>query len=73
MRKLTELPTSRVLAALRRAGWEVHAGAKHYKLVHLTKPGALTVPRSSPLKIGTLRAIIRQAGLTVDQFHRLYR
>ena len=73
MRKPTELPTARVLAALRRAGWEVHHGTKHYKLLRLTKPGALTVPRSTPLKIGTLRAIIRQAALTVDAFYRLYR
>ena len=73
MPKLSELPTIRVLAALRRAGWEVGGGAKHYKLIHPTKPGALAVPWSSPLKIGTLRAIIKQAGLTVDEFHKLYR
>ena len=72
MGKLTELPTTRVLKALRRAGWEVHAGAKHHKLLHLTKPGALTVPRSRRLKIGTLRAIIRHAGLSVDEFFDLY-
>ena len=34
MGKLTELPTNRVLRALRRAGWEVHGGAKHYKLLN---------------------------------------
>ena len=43
MRKLTALPTQRVLRALRRAGWEVYGGAKHYKLLNPTKPGALTV------------------------------
>ena len=73
MPKLTELPTRRVLAALKRAGWEVAEGAKHYKLLHLTKPGALTVPRCRRLKVGTLRAIIRHAGLSVDEFMRLYR
>ena len=73
MPKLTELPTTRVLRALRRAGWEVAEGAKHYKLVHLTKPGALTVPRSRRLKKGTLRAIIKYAGLSVDEFFDLYR
>jgi len=68
MSKLPDVSTRRVLAALRRAGWEVHEGRKHYKLLHLTKPGALTVPRARTLKRGTLRAIIRQAGLTVEQF-----
>lgn len=73
MPKLTELSTRRVLRALRRAGWEVQQGAKHYKLIHLTKPGALTVPRSRRLKAGTLRAIIRHAGLSVEEFFDLYR
>jgi predicted RNA binding protein YcfA (HicA-like mRNA interferase family) len=31
----------------------------------------LTVPDHSEIAKGTLRAIIRQAGLTVDQFKRL--
>ena len=70
--KLTELPTRRVLGALRRAGWEVHGGGKHYKLIHLTRPEALTVPRTRYLKTGTVRAIIRQAGLSVQQFWTLY-
>lgn len=73
MPKLTELPTKRVLKALRRAGWQVEDGAKHYKLLHETKPGALTVPRSKRLKTGTLRAIIRHAGLSVHEFFELYR
>jgi len=73
MRRLTPLPTSRVIKALRRAGWVVSGGSKHYKLIHPTLPGALTVPRSSPLKKGTIRAILRQAKLTMDQFWKLYR
>ncbi|HUS93334.1 MAG TPA: type II toxin-antitoxin system HicA family toxin [Phycisphaerae bacterium] len=73
MGKLTELPTRRILAALNRAGWVITEGAKHYKLTHLTKPGALTVPRSKRLRTGTIRAIIRQAGLSVEEFFRLYR
>jgi predicted RNA binding protein YcfA (HicA-like mRNA interferase family) len=71
--KLTELPTARVLKALERAGWEVHGGGPHYKLLHYTKPGALTVPRGRTLKKGTLRAIIRHAGLSVEEFLKLYR
>ena len=73
MQKITELPTRRVLKALHRAGWEVHEGGKHYKLINPNLPGALTVPRLTPLKKGTIHAIIRSAGLSVDEFLRLYR
>jgi predicted RNA binding protein YcfA (HicA-like mRNA interferase family) len=73
LNKLTELPTNRVLKALERAGWEIHGGTKHYKLLHATKPGILVVPRSTPLKKGTIRAIIRQAGLSLQDFWNLYK
>ena len=73
MRRLTPLPTRRVLKALRRCGWEVHGGAKHYKLIHPGRPGALTIPRSSPLKKGTIRAILRQAGMSLEDFWKSYR
>jgi predicted RNA binding protein YcfA (HicA-like mRNA interferase family) len=73
MRRLTALPTQRVLNALARAGWEMHGGRKHHKLLHPERPGALTVPRSTPLKKGTIRAILRQAGLSLAEFWELYR
>jgi len=53
-------------------GWEVRGGKKHYKLINVSKPGVLTVPRGT-IKKGTLRAILRQAGLTVEEFLRLYK
>ncbi len=37
------------------------------------KPGLLSVPMHSPLKRGTLRKLINQAGLSVDEFLRLLR
>ena len=73
MRRLTELPTPRVIRALKRAGWEVYGGSKHYKLLNDARPGALTVPRSSPLKKGTIRAILRQAGISLQEFWTLYK
>jgi predicted RNA binding protein YcfA (HicA-like mRNA interferase family) len=71
--KITELPTKRVLKALHRVGWVVSGGKKHYKLIHPAQPGALTIPRSRNLKKGLIRAIIRQAGLTVERFYELYK
>ncbi|MCK5113285.1 MAG: type II toxin-antitoxin system HicA family toxin [Phycisphaerae bacterium] len=73
MGKLHDLPTQRVIKALKRDGWELRGGGKHHKLLNSKKPGALTIPRGTPLKRGTLRAIIKQAGLSVDEFLKLYK
>lgn len=75
MSKLTSLPTNRVIKALLRAGWQMRAGAgaKHHVLNNPKIPGILTVPRHPKVQKGTLFKIIRQAGLSVDEFRRLYR
>ena len=76
MARLTPRPTKRILKALSRAGWALRShnpGSKHYVLEHADLPGILTVPRHSTTKKGTLAAIIKQAGLTREEFERLYR
>ena len=64
-----------VLAALRSAGFFVdRVAGSHYILVHSDDLSrAVTVPfhGSRSLKPGTLRNIIRQAGLTVEEFRKL--
>ena len=64
-----------VLAALRRAGFVVdRVAGSHYILAHPDIPAtAVTVPfhGSRSLKPGTLRNIIRQSGLTVEEFRAL--
>lgn len=72
------LPTvnaRQVLAALRRAGFVVdRVVGSHHVLAHPDDPRrAVTVPfhGSKDLKAGTLRSIIRQAGLTVEEFREL--
>jgi predicted RNA binding protein YcfA (HicA-like mRNA interferase family) len=59
---------------LERAGFFVHhiRGSHHY-LRHPDRPGLLiTVPvHTRDLKRGTLRAILRQAGLTPDDLRSL--
>ena len=75
MPKLRQLPTDRILRALGRAGWlprPSHPGKGHYVLVHRTRPGVVAVPRHPQVKKGTFRSILRQAGLTLDEFERLY-
>jgi predicted RNA binding protein YcfA (HicA-like mRNA interferase family) len=64
-----------VLSALQRAGFIVdRVRGSHYLLAHPGNPArAVTVPfhGAKDLKPGTLRSIIRQAGLTVEQFRDL--
>ena len=65
----------RVLRALQRAGFIVdRTTGSHHLLVHPEDPRRIvTVPvhGARDLKSGTLRAIIRQAGLTVEEFRAL--
>jgi predicted RNA binding protein YcfA (HicA-like mRNA interferase family) len=64
-----------VLAALQRAGFVVErVRGSHYILAHPDDPGrAVTVPfhGAKDLKPATLRNIIRQARLTVEEFRKL--
>jgi predicted RNA binding protein YcfA (HicA-like mRNA interferase family) len=64
-----------VLAALRRAGFVLdRITGSHHVLVHASDARrAVTVPfhGARSLKPGTLRNIIRQAGLTVEEFRSL--
>jgi predicted RNA binding protein YcfA (HicA-like mRNA interferase family) len=63
------------VAALRRAGFVVDriAGSHHVMTVPGDPGRTVTVPVKAgrDLKPGTLRAIIRQAGLTVEEFSGL--
>ena len=74
---MSDLPVVRprqLIRALERAGFFVHhiRGSHHY-LRHPNRPGLLiTVPvHTRDLKRGTLRAILRQAGLTPDDLRSL--
>jgi predicted RNA binding protein YcfA (HicA-like mRNA interferase family) len=40
----------------------------HITMVRTTPPAQTTIPNHKELDRGTLRSIIRQAGLTVDEF-----
>jgi len=59
--------------ALRKAGYALdHQTGSHLILRQTVRPHRrLTVPNHRELAQGTLRAIIRDAGLTVDEFQSL--
>jgi predicted RNA binding protein YcfA (HicA-like mRNA interferase family) len=70
-RRLPALRPRRVIRALERAGFVVdHVTGAHHILCHPAKPTLrVTVAyHSQDLKPRTLRSIIRQAGLSVDEF-----
>ncbi len=72
--RLPSICPREVIRALERAGFVVaRTSGSHCRLIHRTDPTRkITVPyHGRDLKRGTLRAIIAQAGLTVDEFNAL--
>ncbi len=72
MGKLSNIAGKEAAKAFQKAGWQL-AGQVGSHLV-LTKPGVrvnLSIPQHKELSVGTLRALIRNAGLTVDEFLEL--
>lgn len=68
--KLPVVSGSETVKALRRAGYEVDGQhGSHIILRHSNPPHRrLSVPNHKELAKGTLRALIREAGLTVEEF-----
>jgi predicted RNA binding protein YcfA (HicA-like mRNA interferase family) len=72
MGRLGNISGKEAAKAFQKAGWNV-VGQVGSHLV-LVKPGVrvnLSVPQHRELATGTLRALIRHAGLTVDEFLKL--
>ena len=72
MGKLSNIAGKEAAKAFQKAGWQL-AGQVGSHLV-LTKPGVrvnLSIPQHKELSVGTLRALIRNAGLTVNEFLEL--
>ncbi len=59
-----------VIRALQRAGFFLdHSTGSHRFFRHPSRPGIVTVPfHRKDLKRGTLKSILRQADLTVEEF-----
>lgn len=71
---LSPLPYREVKRKLEAAGFtEVSQKGSHLKFVKQTDEGVRTaiVPRHREVAVGTLRSILRQAGLNPDEFEAL--
>jgi len=72
--KLANLKPREVVRALQRAGWSIHeTTGSHVQLKHREKPGRLTVPYHERFDLPKhiIKSIIRQAGLSNQQFFDL--
>ena len=72
MGKLGNISGKEAVKAFEKAGWLARGQAGSHLM--LTKSGIranLSVPLHSELSVGTLRSLIRAAGLTVDEFLEL--
>jgi predicted RNA binding protein YcfA (HicA-like mRNA interferase family) len=70
MPKLPTVSGQRVVKALRKAGYELdHQTGSHLILRQKESPHRrVTVPNPDPIAKGTLNAIIKQTGLTREEF-----
>ena len=69
MPRLANTSGKDAVKAFRAAGWETLGQVGSH--VVMVKPGVrvnLSIPQHKELSVGTLRALIRNAGLTVDEF-----
>ena len=73
MKKLQLISGREAVQALQKVGYEIdHQTGSHIILRHINSPHRrLSVPNHKTLAKGTLRALIRQAGLTVEEFREL--
>ena len=69
MSKLPVVSGADVVRALGKVGFVVYRQrGSHITMVRSNPPAQTTIPNHKELDRGTLRAIIRQSGLTVDEF-----
>jgi predicted RNA binding protein YcfA (HicA-like mRNA interferase family) len=67
--KLPVVSAAQCVRALEKAGFVFYRQrGSHITMVRKTPPAQSTIPNHKELDRGTLRSIIRQAGLTVDEF-----
>ena len=72
MGRLGNISGKEALEVFERAGWrKVGQVGSHVVMVRSGSRANLSVPQHRDLSIGTLRALIRAAGMTVEEFLQL--
>jgi len=69
MARLANIPGKDAVKAFESAGWEqIGQVGSHIVMVKVGVRANLSIPQHRELSVGTLRALIRNAGMTVDEF-----
>jgi len=69
MGRLANISGSEAVKAFGKAGWQVVGQVGSHVVMSKTGIRAnLSIPQHKELSVGTLRALIRAAGMTVDEF-----
>jgi predicted RNA binding protein YcfA (HicA-like mRNA interferase family) len=69
MAKLPSMSSRKAVKAFEKFGWQVvRQSGSHIIMVREGHEATLSVPAHNPVAKGTLRSLIRSAGLTVDEF-----
>jgi predicted RNA binding protein YcfA (HicA-like mRNA interferase family) len=67
--KLPGIPHLQAVRALEKAGFRVVRESKH--IVMSNGQRILTIPRANPVNAFTMGGIVRDAGLTIEEFRKL--
>jgi predicted RNA binding protein YcfA (HicA-like mRNA interferase family) len=68
MSKIPHLKPERVIRAIKRAGFEIREGAKHTTVIKDDQIVTIIPRGGKVLKKGTLSGIIKDLGMTLDEF-----
>jgi predicted RNA binding protein YcfA (HicA-like mRNA interferase family) len=68
MAPLPVLSATETVRAFERLGWRVARSANHIIMTRAGYPAVLSIPNHKEISTGTLRKLIRTAGVTVDEF-----
>jgi predicted RNA binding protein YcfA (HicA-like mRNA interferase family) len=68
MSKIPHLKPERVVRAIKRAGFEIREGAKHTAVIKDDQIITMIPRGGKVLKKGTLSGIIKDLGMTLDEF-----
>lgn len=69
MPKIPGIPHQKAVRALEKAGFRIARQGKHIVLTDGTR--ILTIPRHNPVNAFTMGGIVRDAGLSVEEFKQL--
>jgi predicted RNA binding protein YcfA (HicA-like mRNA interferase family) len=68
MSPLPVVSAAEAVRAFEALGWRVVRGGNHIILTREDHPATLSIPNHKEVARGTLRSLIRAAGLTVEEF-----